>query len=465
MAAELPSDMTSAIEVPSRATVHLGNARLFVISAMSFALSALWGALLTLVVPIQVEDILRRSGMAPDQIVAYKSSALGLVVASGAIVALVVPPFIGALSDRCTLPLGRRRPYIIGGILITLGGLVGMVTPPSLLVYGAAYLVVQAGSNAAVAAYSGFIPDLVPHEQRGHASGWLGMMVILGNITGLLLGSIGLALQPGQYLLTSGQQVLVYGAIGAILLGFLLITVIFVHETPLPGPVQRPGFLRILRSLWIDPRKFPDFGWVWITRFLMTMGFNTVQFFLLYFLEDVVGIPDSDKTTYAAYLYLGLLLSAAFASIVGGRISDRTGRKPTIYVAGALMSLMAAAFIIFSLAGTVPLPGFFSSAAFNTIIFIALGFGIGYGSYMAVDWALGTDVLPNKDTDAAKDLGVWHIAMVLPQSLATIISGWLLTLTTNVGMPAGLRYSLVFGVAIVYFVLGTVLVRNVRGTR
>jgi hypothetical protein len=70
-----------------------------------------------------------------------------------------------------------------------------------------------------------------------------------------------------------------------------------------------------------------------------------------------------------------------------------------------------------------------------------------------------------KDTDAAKDLGVWHIAMVLPQSVATSLSGGLLTLTAYTGLAAGQRYGLVFAVAIRYFVLSTVLVRNVRGVR
>ena len=152
MAAELPSGITGALGVPSRTAVRLGNVRLFVLSAMAFALSALWGAMLTLVVPIQVEDILRRSGMPAEQIVADKSSALAFVVASGAIVALVVPPFAGALSDRCTHPLGRRRPYIIAGIVITVAGLAAMATPPSLLVYAAAYLNMQPATNATEAA-------------------------------------------------------------------------------------------------------------------------------------------------------------------------------------------------------------------------------------------------------------------------------------------------------------------------
>lgn len=465
VSSEPPSSVLDAISQSRGDPAHLSNARLFAISTMAFALSALWGGVLTLIAPIQVEDILRRSGLAPEQIAADKSTALGLVVASGALVALVVPPFAGALSDRSTHRLGRRRPFMIGGILLTIAGLAVMIAPPNLVAYGLGYLVMEAGSNTAAAAYSGFVPDLVPPGERGHASGWLVMMAILGNIAGLLLANFGLSLQPGQYLLTVGQQLLVYSVLMAILLGFLVVTVLFMRETALPGRVQRPHFVAMLRSLWVDPRKHTDFGWVWIVRFLMTMGFNTIQFFLVYFLEDVVGIPDSDKANYAAYLFLGLLISAAIASMVSGRVSDHRGRKPVIYLAGALMSIMAAAFIAYSVIGTLTLPRFFPIAAFNIVFFIGIGFGIGYGSYTAVDWALGADVLPNKETDAAKDMGVWHIATVLPQSLATALSGWLLTITANAGMAAGLRYSLVFAVAILYFVVGTILISNVRGAR
>jgi len=251
------------------------------VSTFAFALGALWGAVLTLVAPIQVEDILRRSGETAQQIAADKSSALGFVVASGAILALVLPPFVGAMSDWSTHPLGRRCPFMIGGIVVTIAGTLVMIVPPNLFVYGLGYVVMQAGSNGAAAAYSCFVPDLVPEEQRGHASGWLGILSILGEITGLLMANFGLSLQPGQYLLTFGQQFLFYGIIIAILAGFLAVTVLFMKETPLPGPVERPRVAAILRSVWINPRKYPDFGWVWITRFLMTMGFNTIEFFLL----------------------------------------------------------------------------------------------------------------------------------------------------------------------------------------
>ncbi len=465
MAAQIPVNAPRTLVSAARLeTAHLGHAQMFALSAMWFALSVLWGSLLTLIIPIQVEDMLRRSGLTAAQVEEQKAGILGLVVAAGAIVALVIPPIVGSLSDRSTHRLGRRRPYVIGGVAVTLVGLLGMIAPNNLLIYSAAYLLMQAGSNAAVAAYQGVIPDLVPKAQRGHASGWLGMMSILGNIVGLLLGSVGLSRAHADDLLTFGQQAGVYSVIIAILIVFLAITYFGVRETPLAQSPAPQTFVQMIKALWISPREHPDFAWVWLTRFLVVMGFNTVQFFLLYFLQDVVGIGRDEISGYAALMYLGLLISAAVASIIGGRVSDRRGRKPLIYLAGALMTLTAIAFIGYIALHNLPLPGPFL-AAFNTVFYCGIGFGIGYGIYQAVDWALGTDVLPNGDDNAAKDLGVWHIALVLPQSLATVLAGALLSATATAGMPPGTRYSLVFAMSIFYFIVGTILVRNVRGAR
>lgn len=49
-------------------------------------------------------------------------------------------------------------------------------------------------------------------------------------------------------------------------------------------------------------------------------------------------------------------------------------------------------------------------------------FGLGYGAYTSVDWALALDVLPDKHY-AARDLGVWGFASTLPQTLAPLIGG------------------------------------------
>jgi MFS family permease len=308
------------------------------------------------------------------------------------------------------------------------------------------------------------MPDMVPNEQRGHASGWLGLMSILGNIVGLVLGGLGLSRAHADDLLTAQQQITVYGIMIAMLVVFLGITVFGVREKPLAPTGRKDSLGTMLRELWISPREYPDFAWVWVTRFLVTMGFNTVQFYLLYFLQDVVGVSRDAIAGHASIMYLGLLLSGAVSSIIGGRISDQKGRKPLIYFAGGLMSVAGVLFILYILLGAAPMPGLFEGA-FNTVVYIGIGFGIGYGTYQSVDWALGTDVLPNKETGAAAAMGVWHISFVLPQTLATVFAGSLLTGTANAGMAPGPRYALVFGMSIIYFILGTVFVRKVKGAR
>ncbi|MEZ0327540.1 MAG: MFS transporter, partial [Fimbriimonas sp.] len=181
------------------------------ISAYWFATNFLWGALLVLMLPNEMRML------APH----YRVAALGLLTGIAAIVALTVPLIVGALSDRCTSPRGRRRPYIIAGVTINVIGLglmaaaftfadkipsppagqepgqwqtIGiLLSHPGFLWFLLAFIVVQFGNNVASAAYSGIIPDLIPEEQRGAASGYMALMsqggtLFGGVVVGFLLG-------------------------------------------------------------------------------------------------------------------------------------------------------------------------------------------------------------------------------------------------------------------------------------
>jgi MFS family permease len=161
----------------------------------------------------------------------------------------------------------------------------------------------------------------------------------------------------------------------------------------------------------------------------------------------------TDAAAASSMFLLMLLVGAIISSLAAGRLSDRFGRKPMIYLSGALQSIVMLAFIF--------------SRSFEVAILMGIVFGLGYGAYNAVDWAMGADVLPST-TDYAKDMGVWHIAMTLPQSIATPIAGVLLDYFQAIGRATGqptLGYTVIFTLAFIYFVLGTVLVRQVRGVR
>lgn len=428
------------------------------ISAYWFATNFLWGALLTIMLPYEVRRI------APF----YRVPALSLLTGLSALVALSVPLIAGALSDRCASPLGRRRPFMLAGIATNLVGLFLMglafrgVLPirhiPGATAYGvllgsgtflaflAAYMVVQLGNNITSAAYSGIIPDLVPDDQRGVASGYMALMSQLGTLLGVV--STGPLLGEGH----EGRK---YALLAAVLAGVGAWTILGIRETPLPA---RPAPIRwgtYLKSLWIDPRQHPDFAWVWITRALVMLGFYSVLPFVNYYLIDVIGSRNAGGD--AAKVTGMILVASTFSALYGGKLSDRIGRKRVVYVANALIAVMALGFIF--------------CRTLESVVFVGVLFGLGFGAYTSVDWALGTDVLPTKE-DAAKEMAVWHVSMTLPQSIAAPVAGGLIAWF---GMTESIvdgekvphytvgGYSSVFVLCAVCFALGAYLLKNVRG--
>jgi MFS family permease len=433
------------------------------ISAYWFATNFLWGALLTIMLPAEAKH------MAPQ----YRVTALAILTGLSAVVALFVPLVAGALSDRCSHPLGRRRPYIAAGVAINVAGLFLMhltyrnsgrimgdphantgeifrilITNPSFYSFLLAFMVVQFGNNVASAAYSGIIPDLIPEDQRGTASGYMALM----SQAGTLLGAVGCGL-----LLSNQSESVKYLLLSTVITVVAGITVLGVRETPLPFKPPPIKWGEYVKSLWIDPRKYPDFAWVWITRALVMLGFYSVLPFINYYLTDVIGI---EKPEMAASKLIGIILVASSVSgIYGGMISDRVGRKRVVYIANSLIAVMALVFI--------------GCRNMEQVLLVGVLFGLGFGAYTSVDWALGTDVLPSK-VDAAKEMAVWHIAMTLPQSIAAPVAGSLIAIfgvstlkvegETVYHYPhAG--YALVFVMASACFGLGAYFLKNVRGVK
>lgn len=436
------------------------------ISAYWFATNFLWGALLVIMLPNEMRQL------APY----YRVSALGLITAISAVVALVVPLIVGALSDRCTSRFGRRRPFIVVGVAINVIGLLLMAwafttaTPiPSpaqgvkpgawetigvllgdggFLRFLMAYIVVQLGNNIASAAYSGIIPDLVPEQQRGAASGYMALMSQAGTLFGGAIVGTLLSPQP---------EWVKYTVVAAVLAVIAGVTVGGIKESPLTTKRGELKWGAYLKSLWIDPKTYPDFAWVWITRALVMLGFYSVLPFINYYLLDVIGIEDPDK--YAPILMGVILIASSISGVYGGYVSDRIGRKKVVYIANSIIAVMVLAFIF--------------CRSFPQVLIAGTLFGIGFGAYTSVDWALGTDVLPTK-TNAAKEMAIWHVAMTLPQSLAApmatiIIESFGKTVSQKGGEEVihytTSGYAAVFAVTAVCFALGAFYLKNVRGVK
>jgi len=412
------------------------------LSAYWLSTNLLWGAMLVILVPSQMKQL------AP----ANPAEMVGLLLGVGAVPALVVPLLVGPLSDRCMSRWGRRRPYMVVGSAVNVAGLALLWYASlrlNLWLYFAGYLVTNVGNNIATGSYSGMIPDIVPKDQRGEASGWMATMSQIGTILGVVSAS---------RLMAAGHMTASYAVIAASMVLFLLVTVLGTKERPrreAPDPID---WAKFIKNLWIDPRKHPDFAWVWITRALVVMGMWTVQEYMQFYLTDVMKVAEADKEMVTGQVVLAMLVCATITGVLGGIISDRLGRrKIVVYVANTTIAAASVALLV--------------SPSLTWVYVIGAVFGLGLGAYYSVDWAMGCDVLPNKD-DAAKDMAVWHVAMVLPQSIALPLAGWLLGLfgKTMTHTPAGMithythsGYTAIFCLAAFFLALGAVLLRNVRG--
>jgi len=405
----------------------------FFISCFWFAYNFHWGALLAIVLPSQITAIVGD---------ARKELFNGLIPPLGAALSLIVTPLAGALSDRARSRFGRRRPFMVTGVVVNLVFLLamgGFTQGSNVWLFLLLYLGVQLGNNWSGGPYAGLIPDVVPADQRGTASGWLALMTALGTLAG--------AIAAGQ--MVRGERYLpIYLAIAAVVIVFLFLTVWGVREAPAAAS-DRPA----RSALWRDfiPRgpAYRNFYLVLVTRALVTMGIYSVFTFFQFFLKDIIRTPDPvEQTSYLIAIIIGAGIPT---SLVAGALSDRHGRKPLVYLSGGLMALASVIFIYVAFA---------PSLAFTFVV--GALFGVGYGAYQAVDWALAIDVLP-KGEAAAKDMGIWHVSLVLPQVLAPAITG----LTLSVLKPTGLLlgYTVVFVLTAVWFVLGTVFVRAIRGVR
>lgn len=411
------------------------------VSCLWFAYNMMWGALLGIVIPNQVEAIVGA---------AHKEDWTGRISGLGALVALVITPIAGALSDRCRNPIGRRRPFLLAGILINCFFLLCMAFQgkgSSVWIYILAFAGVQLGCNWWGGPYAGLIPDVVPPEQVGRASGMQAVMTATGFLSGALMA--GAIIRPSFYWP-------IYLIVAAVLFVMLGITWRGVREKPNTRDEPPFNLGRFLRSLWIDPKEHRDFYWVLITRALVTMGSYSIFSFFQFFLGDIImrRSPAQDSS----YLLATIMGLGIPSSIIAGMLSDRIGRKPLVYISGGAMALVCATYAGLSLRS----PSSMEVAWIATLVAGGL-FGIGNGAYQAVDWALAVDVLPGGE-DAAKDMGIWHVALVLPQVVAPVISGLLLSYF-KAQSELRMGYTLVFGVAAVWFILGTVFVRQIRGVR
>jgi len=434
----------SASTPESKALATLTTRQQLVMNVLWFAQNFQSAALIPIVIPVQIA-----LWITPGEIgSAPQAAALGWISTIGALIALFAPPIVGALSDRTTGPWGRRRPWIALGVGLLLVGTWLLAIPNGLVALLVGLLIFQFGGSTATAGYQGLMPDLVPQEQRGASSGYLGVMTILGNAGSLalaayLLGDVGATTPPDT--ITHGLF-LFYGLTGVVLAIGAGITLLGVHERPLMAgalPERSPRLADRVAS-WLTPWRMRGFRWVFLTRSSVMMGLSLFMTFIAYYFANVAHISNFVQAT--AVLAILALIGAAGSALTLGLASDRIGRVPLVCGATACMATAAASFVILP-QGSPLWP-------------LGLLFGVGYGAYTSVDWALAVDVLPSPEA-AGRDMGIWSIATSAPAILAPLIGGLVISAADTLGdTTAG--YRIVFGLAVVFLLGGAYFILRVR---
>lgn len=393
-------------------------------AALSLANVAIWVGWYG---PLQILLARQAEGFAPGTGMS-KETLLAWVTGVGAAVSLAANPFFGALSDRTAARWGRRTPWIVAGAAGGALSLLLLAGAGGLWAMAVGWCLVQLTLNAAFAAVTAAVPDRVPRLQRGSVGGWLGAAQILGAVVGTGLATVAGGIAAGYVACA------VFTAAG-------VLPYVLRHRDLRLGAADRPAWSwgAFARGFWLSPRRYPDFAWAWLTRFLINLSNALVLLYLLYYLRDRLHHEDPEQGVLILTAVDTVALLATV--VVGGVWSDRVGRrKPFVRWSGVLMA-----------AATALLAGWQTWAG---AIVVAALLGVALGVFMSVDFALMTDVLPTA-RDRGKDLGVINVANALPQVAAPALAA---PIVTHLG-----GYRMLYLVAAVVGLAGAVLVGRIRG--
>jgi MFS family permease len=374
-------------------------------------------------VPINLQSTALMTIAVPAAIKSFPGDHVHIYAAlasAAAAMAMIVPPFAGALSDRLKTRGVNRRPMILAGAALNCFALLWMISAASAPQFGIALMVAVLGQSISLAAYQALVPDVVAPQAWGTASGYQGAATLIGSVGGLALASIA---DPGQTFLGSAI-VLAAGSVAVAL-----------------TPESRR---QAIEHEHATVKDWHDFTAVFWSRSWTNFGLALLMTFVLYFFSDVLKVS---KPSTATGVVGGMaLVGAIVTSVVMGVMSDRLVRKHVVALAGIPMALAAVGFAM------VP--------SEQWIMGFALLFGLGYGAFVSTGWAIALDSVPQL-RDAARDLGIWGIASNFPSVVAPVAGGWLLA---QFAQPLA-AYRALFVAAGLSFALGSAVVLMVGERR
>ncbi|HSW43065.1 MAG TPA: MFS transporter [Patescibacteria group bacterium] len=377
---------------------------------------------------------------------AEQGDALFRMTALGALIAVVVQPTVGTISDYTISRWGRRKPYIVIGTVLDIVFLFGIASSNTVLAIAVFVMLLQVSSNFAQGPFQGYVPDLVPAHQVGIASSLVGLFSVLGNVLGFGIAALALAL----YAFVPSAFFVATVSLGLLEFATMISVVFRVDDGRAPRGRGGRSWLAVAREAWgTDILRERSFLFLVSSRFFVLMGAGVLINGATFFLSRSLALD----TTAAGIALLALLAVVTVGNVIAvvpaARISDRTGRKPVIYVA---TSLSAAGLAVVAVAPGVP------------VALLGAGlFGIGSGAFLAVDWALLTDIVPKAAT--GRYMGISNVATAASGVVAIAVALKVVmdSVTLAVDAGTGPRAAMIVGVAC--YGIGALLLRQVREGR
>ncbi len=414
--------------VPGAAT-SLSGTQLVHMNALWFGLAYLWNGLHSILLPVML------LGLVPSSI---KNTSLGVLTFFGLLLAMLVQPIVGALSDRGSLAgrFGKRRPWMVLGTAVDVVFLALLVLADRFWLVALAYIGLQLASSLAEAALQGLLPDLVPSAQRGRAAGFKNAAQIAGFVAGVAVGGL---------LASRGHVAWALGVTAVVLVATVVWNCGGIAERPVWGQTLHGWRSAAAGAFRFDQHLVPGYARLLAGRALLMAGYFGLQGFSQYFIADELQVADPVGTTALLMATMGAAIF--LLAIPTGVLADRMGRRPLNLVAGVIGVLATLALVFVA---NVP-----------QLILAGGMVGVSAGVFLSVNWAWAADLVPA--AEAGRYLGLSNLATAGSSAFARLFSGPVVDAGNAV--QVGLGFNVLFVLLAVAMAMGTWLLAGVPETK
>ncbi len=279
------------------------------------------------------------------------SVVIGFIMTIDNIFAILLLPYLGAMSDRTRTKLGRRRPYILAGAPL---GTIFFILIPFVALRGNLFLTMSVIilMNLAMALFRtpviALMPDITPSKFRSQANGIINFM---GGVGALLVYFGGKKLYD-----TNVAYPFIVG--GLIMLAASLIVVFFVNEDkPLEEASEDNPPVSLLESFeaLIENLKDVIVGekslmFILLAIFSWFIGYNALETFFTSYAKFYLHLKASTGALILGMFVLSFMIFALVAGFIGARMGRRITIQTGLFIVSVIMfaSLRVHSFVLFS---------------------------------------------------------------------------------------------------------------------